>query len=108
MSQEQKRRPQDGRAWAEMILQVACGSANGGLGEAVFVHAGVAKAWVGILVVTREIETVLDERRANESVVANAIAADPGIEEWQREKEEQQEQALRLAEALWTRRTEVL
>jgi hypothetical protein len=45
-------------------------------------------------VVFSEIQIVLDERSASKSVVADAVAAHPGIEKWEREKKKNKEQAL--------------
>jgi hypothetical protein len=42
---------------------------------------------------------VLDERSAGKSVIADAIAADPGIEERKGEEEKQKENTLRFARA---------
>jgi hypothetical protein len=49
-----------------------------------------------------EVEIVLDERRAGESVVANAVTAHPGIEHRQRKEKEHKEKAFRLART-WLR-----
>jgi len=49
------------------------------------------------LIVPGEIETVLDQRSASEGVIADAVAADPGIEKWKREKKKKKKQALRFA-----------
>src|SRR5215469_13840824 len=91
-----------------MILQVASGSAEDGFWAAVLVDVLVTKTGVRVLIIVREVKTVLDERRSNEGVVANAVATHPRIEEREREKEEQEEHALGLAEKLGTCRAQFL
>src|SRR5208282_3948303 len=59
---------------------------------------------IGLLIVVREIEAVLNQRGARVSVIADAIPANPGIEHSERQKEEQNEKALRFAQTwLWRR-----
>jgi len=86
MGGEEKRRPENRGANGEMIFQVAGGGAKEGPGLAVFVDALAAETFVGMAVVITEIEIVLDERSASKGVIADAVAAHPGIEKWQRAK----------------------
>ncbi len=65
-----------------MVFEVAGRSSKIGFGLVIFVQARPAKTFVGVLIVLREIEIVLDERSAGEGVIADAIAAHPRIEEW--------------------------
>lgn len=83
MSDEKKRSPENGGANGEMIFEMAGGSSKDGLGLAVLVEARPAETFVGVAVVFGEIEIVLDQRSTCERVVADAVAADPGIEERQ-------------------------
>jgi len=97
MREEEKRHPENGGADGEMVVEVAGGRAKGEPGLVIFVKARGAEAFVGVLIVLREVETVLDQRSAGKSVIADAIATDPGVEKGQREKEEKKKQALRIA-----------
>ena len=71
-----------------MIVKMPSRSAEHRLGQAVFVEASVAEAGVGGLIVVLEVEAVLDQRRASKGVIADAVAADPGIEEWKGNNEQ--------------------
>jgi len=51
-----------------------------------------------------EIKAVLDQRSARVSVVADAVAADPGIEEGQRKEKEEEEPTLEFVRTGLTRR----
>jgi hypothetical protein len=86
----------DGGADGEMVVEAAGGRSKAGFGLVIFVEAGAAETFVGILVVFREIETVLDERGASKSVIAYAVAANPRIQERQREQKKKNEQPLRF------------
>jgi len=46
-----------------------------------------------VAVIFREIEIVLDERSAGESIIADAVAAHPGIQKRKRENPEKKKQA---------------
>ena len=65
-----------------MVFEVAGWSSKIGFGLVIFVETRAAETFVGVLIVLREIEIVLDERSAGEGVIADAIAAHPRIEEW--------------------------
>ena len=93
MRDEEKRRPENSRADGEMTFQVAGGRSKLGLGLAVLVEAHRAKTFVGMPVILGEIEIVLDERSAGKGVIADAIAAHPGIEKWERDEKEKYKQA---------------
>jgi len=80
MSEEEEGSPENGGAGGEMVIEMAGGSAKFGFGLAGFIEARAAKTFVGVLIVPGEIETVLNQRGTSESVVADAVAADPGIE----------------------------
>ena len=82
MRKQEKRGPENRGADGEMIFEVASGRAKVGLGLAVLVEARAAKAFVGVPIVFGEIEIMLEERCAGKGVVANAIAANPGIQKW--------------------------
>ncbi len=92
--EEEKRRPENRGADGEMVVEAAGGRSKRKLGQVVFVEARSAEAGVGMLVVFGEIETVLDQRGAGKGVVADAIAADPGVEKREREKKEKKKQTL--------------
>jgi hypothetical protein len=64
-----------------------------------FVEAGRTETFVGVPVVFGKIEVVLDQRSPGKSVIADAIAADPGIEKREREQEEKKKQTLGFASA---------
>jgi hypothetical protein len=91
MGEEKKGHPENRGADGEMVFEMAGGSSKGGFGLAVFVEPRSAKTFVGVAVVLGEIEIVLDERSTGEGVIADAIAADPGIEEREGEKKKYQE-----------------
>src|SRR5207249_1917943 len=86
VSQEQKRSPKDGGTDTEVILKMAGGRAEDGLGPSMLVDSGVAKTGIRVLIVAREVEAMLDERRADQSVVANTVAAHPGIQKGRSEE----------------------
>jgi hypothetical protein len=77
-----------------MVVEVAGGRSKGKPGLVVFIETWAAEAFVGVAVILGEIEIVLDERGAGKGVIADAIAAHPGIEEWEREEKEKQKNAL--------------
>ena len=108
VSQKKKRGPEDGGADGEVVVEMAGGRSKVGFGLAVFVEARPAEAGVGVLIVLREIETVLNQRSPGKSVVTDAIAAHPRIEEREREKKQKKQQALGLASASGGRWAEVL
>jgi hypothetical protein len=60
----------------------------------VFVESAIAEAGVGVLVVCREIEIVLNQKSASECVIAYSVAANPGINERKCENEEKQKETL--------------
>src|SRR5690349_20974816 len=60
MRDEEERRPKNRRADGEMVIEVAGGSAKVRAGLIVFVEAGAAETFVGVLVVPGEIETVFN------------------------------------------------
>lgn len=80
-----------------MIFEMAGAGTKFRSGLAVLIETMFAKADVGFLIVAREIEIVLNERGAQEGVVADTISADPGIEHGQGEEKEEKEKALRFA-----------
>lgn len=84
MREHEKRRPEHRGADGEMIIEVARGSAEDVAWQTVLIETGIAKAGVGELVVVSEIEGMLDERGASQSVVANAIPTDPGVQQRKR------------------------
>ena len=108
MREEEKRRPENRGANGEMVFEVARGRAKIGFGLAVFVEVRPAETIVGMLIVSGEIETVLKQRSASKGVVADAIAAHPGVEKRQREKKKKNEQALRSTRAAKRRWAELL
>src|SRR6266513_1310775 len=108
MREEEKRRPEYRGANREMIVEVARGRSKIGFGLAVFVEARSAETIVGMLIVPGEIETVLNQRSASKGVVADAVAAHPGVEERQREKKKNDEEALRFTRATKRRGAEIL
>jgi hypothetical protein len=93
MGEEKEGSPEDGGADGEVIVEMAGGGAKGGANVAVLVDASAAEPGVGGLIVVREIEAVLDERSAGQGVVADAVAANPGINERQGKKKENKEKA---------------
>jgi hypothetical protein len=99
MREQKKRSPENGGAGGEMVVEMSGGSAKFWFGLAGFIEARYTKTFVGVLIVPGEIETVFDERGAGKGVVANAVAAHPGIEKEQREKKEKKKQTLRCARA---------
>src|SRR5947207_950734 len=108
MREEEKRRPEYRGANCEMVVEVARGRSKIGFGLAVFVEARPAETIVGMLIVPGEIETVLNQRSASKGVVADAVAAHPGVEKRQREKKKKSEQALRFTRAAKRRGAEIL
>ena len=66
-----------------MIIEMASAGAKFRLGQAGFSEARIAETGVGVLVVALEIEAVLDQRSASESVVADTIAMNPWIQQRQ-------------------------
>ena len=64
-----------------MVFEVARASMILGSRLPLFVEARLAEALVGMPIIFGEIEIVLDERGADEDVVADTIAAHPRIEE---------------------------
>src|SRR5207247_3232158 len=95
--EEKKRSPQDRGADGEMVIEMAGGCSKGGFRPAVFVEAGPAKTFVGMLIIFGEIEIMFNQRSANKSVIADPIAAHPGVEKRKREKEQKEQQPLRFA-----------
>src|SRR6266481_7816221 len=108
MREEKKRRPENRRSHGEMIFEVARGRSKIGPGLVAFVEARPAETFVGVLIVLGEIQTVLDQRSARESVVANAIATHPGIQKRKRAQEKKKKPALRFARAMRWRSAEIL
>ena len=108
MREKEKRHPEDRGADGEMIVEVAGGCPKLGFGLAVLVEALAAEAFVGVPVIFCEIEIVINQRSTGKSVIANAISANPGIEERQGEKKKKNEQALRFARVAKGRWAEVL
>ena len=94
--QEEKRRPENGGADGEMVFEVIGGRSKDGPELTALVEAGDAEAFVGVAVVLGEIEAVLDERGAGKSIIADAIAAHPRIQERQGEQKKKNEQPLRF------------
>ncbi len=97
MREEKKRSPQDRRADGEMVIEMARGCSKGGFRPAVFVEAGPAKTFVSMLIIFGEIEIMFNQRSANKSVIADTVAAHPGVKERKREKEQKEQQPLRSA-----------
>src|ERR1700730_14533734 len=91
-----------------MVLQVARGRSKFQFRLPGFVKTGAAEGGVGRLVVLCEIEIVLNERSAGESVVTHAITAYPGVEEREREKKEKKKYSLGFARAARRQYAEVL
>src|SRR5260370_39032400 len=108
MREEKKRSPENRWADGEMILEVARGRSKIGPGLVAFVEARPAETFVGVLIVLGESQTVPDQRSARKSVVANAIAAHPGIQKRKRAQEKKKKPALRFARAMHGRRAEIL
>jgi hypothetical protein len=96
---EKKGSPEHRRPDGEVIFEVAGARAKFRGRLVVFVETVFAEASVGLLIIRGEIEIVLDERGARESVVADAVSAHPGIEQGKREQKEHQEKTLRVARA---------
>ena len=67
---------------------------NTGSGHAIFVETRIAKSGVSGLVVALEIELVLDQQSARKRVVADTIAANPGIHQRQRHQENDQKPSI--------------
>src|ERR1700674_2900413 len=107
MRDEEKRHPENRGADGEMVVEVAGGSSKVGLGLVIFVDARPAEAFVGMPIVFGEIETVLDQRSASKSIIADAVPTHPGVEKRQRKKKKKKEQALRFARAAKRRWAEV-
>src|SRR6266481_3697699 len=83
-----------------MVFEVISGCSKDRPKLTVFVEAGAAETFVGVAVVLGEIEIVLDKRSTGKGVVADAIAAHPGVQKWKRENPKEKKQALRFARAL--------
>ena len=94
MREEEKGRPENSGANGEVVLQVTGRRSKIGARLIVFVEARAAETLVGVAVILREIEIVLDERSARKSVIADAIAANPRVQQRKREKKEKKKQAL--------------
>ncbi len=108
MRGHEKRRPENGGSDGEMVIEMAGAGAKFRGGLAIFVETIFAEAGVGFLIVAGEIEIVLDQRSADESVVAHAVTANPGIKHGQGEQKEHEKQALRLAGTWLLRRGQTL
>ncbi len=80
MRDEEKWRPKNRGADGEMVVEMAGGRSKVGFGLVIFVEARPAETFVGMPVIFGEIEVVLDERSPGKCVIADAIAAHPGIE----------------------------
>ncbi len=104
---EEKRRPENRGADGEMVVEVAGGRSIFGFGLIIFVKARPAETFVGQLIVPGEIKTVLNQRSAGKGVIADAIAAHPRVEKREREKKENQKQALRYTRGARGRCAEV-
>jgi len=76
---EEKGHPENRGADGEVVVKMAGGGAKFGARLVVFVETRAAESFVGVPVVFGEIEVVLDQRGTGESVVADAVTADPGI-----------------------------
>src|ERR1700736_2711606 len=87
-----------------MIIEMTGRCAEGRPGGAIFVDARVAKTGVAGLIVVLEIQVVLDQRCARKRIVANTIAANPGIYQWQRYKENDEKPALASCQRQGVRR----
>ena len=94
MSGNQKGRPEKSGANGEMIFEMAGARVENGLGHAGLVETIDAETIVGTLIIASEVEMMLDERRTRIGVIANAIAAHPGIEDGQGEKKNDEQVAL--------------
>jgi hypothetical protein len=105
MGEQQKWRPEDGWANGEVIVEMSGAGSKEGAGLAIFIETQLAKARVGGLIVPRKIEIVLDEWSARKSVVADAITANPGIEERKKKQKQNQKDAFGVARTL--RRLEI-
>ena len=88
MCGEEERSPQNGWADRKMIVQVARLRKLRGQYVAPLVRAPHAETDIGFDPIFSKIEIVLDQERTIERVVANSVAAHPGIDEWQRKKEQ--------------------
>ena len=95
MGYEQEGRPENCRPNGEMIFKMSGGSTEIGARLAGFVEATFAEAGIGVLIVSREIEIVLNEQRAGVRVITDAVAADPGIGQGQSKEKQEHEEALR-------------
>src|SRR5690349_17901708 len=91
-----------------MVVEMAGGRAEHRLGPAIFVEARFAKTLIGGHVIVLKIEAVLDERRAGKGVIADAIAANPGIDEGERKNKQENEPELRLASPARTQPTRIV
>jgi hypothetical protein len=97
MSEEEERRPQDGRTDGEMVLEMTGARPEVGLGLAEGIETSFTEGLVGFLVVMSKVETMLNKRRASVSVVANPIAANPGIDKRQGKNKKDNEDTLKRA-----------
>ena len=91
MGGEQKRRPENRGADREMIVHVAGGRELLGEKIARRICSSHAKSRIGPEPVLLEIEIVLDEQRPAEGVVSDPVAADPWIDEREREYEKKRQ-----------------
>jgi hypothetical protein len=78
-----------------MIFEMAGARVENGLGHAGLVEAIYAETIVGTLIIASEVEVMLDERRTRIGVIADTIAAHPGIEDGQGEKKNDKQIALK-------------
>src|SRR6266568_8610603 len=90
-----------------MVFEVAGWSSKIGFGLVIFVETRAAETFVGVLIVLREIEIVLDERSAGEGVIADAIATNPRVQKRKRDKKKKKKQPLRSARVARGRCAEV-
>ena len=81
MGHQEKGRPEHRRSNSKMIVEVASAGTKSSLGLAVLVTAGFPEAFIGRLIVMREIQGVFDEWGAGIRVVANTIPSDPWVQE---------------------------
>ena len=94
MRDKKKRHPENRGADGEVIIEVAGRRSKEGPGLVIFVKARAAEAFVGVAVIFRKIEIVLNERSAGKSVIADTVTAHPRIQEGKRKKKEKKKQAL--------------
>lgn len=101
MCGKQEGRPQNRRSHGEVVIEMACARAKLLARQTVRIHPGFTKAVVRELIIMEKIEAMLDQRRTRVGVIADAIPADPRVDQGKREEKNGKKQALTKLRVNW-------